>query len=100
MLNSRIGKNTIIILTADHSTQLPARRIESIKNQYLTKAQVPLLMILPKELNQYPKTVDTLGSLIDIVPTLLDILGENNIETTYGYSLLKNKKTPRFDYVT
>ena len=100
LLNSRKGKNSIIILTADHSTQLPARRIESIKNQYLTKAQVPLLMILPKELNQYPKTVDTLGSLIDIVPTLLDILGENNFDTTYGYSLLKNKKTPRFVYVT
>jgi len=100
LLNSRKGKNSIIILTADHSTQLPARRIDSNKNQYLTKAQVPLLMILPEDLNQYPKTVDTLGSLIDIVPTLLDILGENNFDTTYGYSLLKNKKTPRFVYVT
>jgi len=100
LLNSRKGKNSIIILTADHSTQLPARRTKSIKNQYLTKAQVPLLMILPKELNQYPKTVDTLGSLMDIVPTLLDILGENNFDTTYGYSLFKKKNTPRFVYVT
>lgn len=83
-------ENTIIILTADHGT---AYDINHYGNNYNHKdyTDIPFLVLLPKELQHTLKTPNRIAThclTIDVVPTLLDLLGLDINPRFIGKSLL------------
>lgn len=83
--------NTIIIVTADNGMPFPRAKA----NCYDFGIHVPLAIFWPNQVKANRK-VDDLISLVDIAPTLLDILGVDQVDYNYsGHSfkdiLLKGK---------
>lgn len=76
-------KNTIFIITADHT-------LYTARNDIFSSFNVPLLIYYPnKILNQ---KISKVGSHVDILPTILDLLSINTIHSSMGSSLLDNSK--------
>ena len=67
--------NTIVIVTADHGDMLGERGLWYKMNFFEHSARVPLIMAGPGIANT---TVADPCSLVDILPTLLDLAGEPN----------------------
>ncbi len=68
--------NTIVIVTADHGDMLGERRLWYKMNFFEHSARVPLIMAGPGIAHQ---TVPNACSLVDILPTMLDIAGANPV---------------------
>ena len=79
--NAELYDNTIFIILADHGQYL--------YNDYDIEPRnfrIPLLIL---NSGMEPHINHTLGSQIDIIPTVLDLLGENGKISSFGRSLLK-----------
>ncbi len=80
--------NTIFVIVADHNggsagkTELPVWRYK-----------IPIFIYAPKIIK--PQTVSKLSSQIDIMPTLLGILGQSYKAKFYGDDILKNDHNER-----
>ncbi|MBN2155868.1 MAG: sulfatase [Candidatus Lokiarchaeota archaeon] len=79
--NSLIKENTIIIFTVDHGIPLPRSKC----TLYDPGISVPLIIHMPSEIKA--KKVDDLVSNVDILPTLLDLVGLDFPEDLHGNSL-------------
>ncbi|MDO9068967.1 MAG: sulfatase-like hydrolase/transferase, partial [Deltaproteobacteria bacterium] len=75
--------NTVFIITGDHP-------YHSMRNNFASIFQVPLLIYRPQGMP--PARADGIGSQVDILPTLLDLLGCSTIHASMGSSLLSGKK--------
>ena len=75
--------NTIFIITGDHP-------YHSMRNDFVSIFQVPLLIYRPQGLA--PGREDGIGSQVDILPTVLDLLSLSTIHASMGSSLLSGKK--------
>ena len=85
-------KNTIVIITADHGEEYYETGFfghTSSFSDYQTK--IPLILYTP---TIQPKNIKKLTSSVDIVPTLMEIIGVQNSPSDYsnGFSLLSNKR--------
>lgn len=84
-------ENTIVIITADHGDMLGERGLWYKMSHFEHSARVPLIMAGPGLVHG---TVDNACSLVDILPTLLDIAASTGVEkpalgqTIDGRSLL------------
>ncbi|MFH1230987.1 MAG: sulfatase-like hydrolase/transferase [Planctomycetota bacterium] len=77
-------KNTIFIITADHTTH-------SKMNNFYSCFHIPLLIYAPGLIT--PQRCDTIGSQVDILPTILDILHISATHNSMGSSLLDTERT-------
>ncbi|MCH1474848.1 MAG: choline-sulfatase, partial [Alphaproteobacteria bacterium] len=71
---SGMADNTIIILTADHGEMMGERGMWFKQHFFEWAARVPLIMHAPSRWT--PSRIDENCSLIDIMPTLLDLAGD------------------------
>lgn len=79
--------DSLILVYGDHTPVLPAFNAGSIKYDPSTKAEkeVPLMIKLPNQSDG--KTVSNTGSHIDIMPTILDLVGIKTNQLMFGQSL-------------
>ncbi|MFZ2026563.1 MAG: sulfatase [Microgenomates group bacterium] len=95
ILNSKLKKNTVIIITSDHGEEFMEHGLwEHGKNLYDTSVKVPLILFIP---GYTTAETDILAQSVDIVPTILKIIGIPNPSMTDGKDLFS--KQPRELYV-
>jgi len=96
--NSKLVLNTIIIITGDHGLWVfPSEITDPLQKQEIY-FRTPLCIWGPPELVQ-PGIDRTLGSHIDIAPTLLDMLNIHRRNTFLGQSLVNTKIPHQQRYV-
>jgi len=90
---------TIFIFTADHANKTPLTKKLNLKQKtrLLAGFHIPLIIYAPKILKS--KKDLTLGSHIDIFPTILDVLHINTPFATIGNSLFDSSIKNRFVFV-
>jgi phosphoglycerol transferase MdoB-like AlkP superfamily enzyme len=84
--------NTIFLFMADHALGLSANAQTDIKSKQrsLENMRIPLLIYAPKIFEA--KHIDTIGSQVDILPTLIDILGFKENFSSLSNSLFSPNK--------
>ncbi|MFN4244648.1 MAG: LTA synthase family protein [Brevinematia bacterium] len=85
--------NTTIIIVGDHSSMVKGKNYPgSTLNIEGNRLEiVPFFLIPPRETNIKSKTIPYALSLLDIVPTILDIAGIESSIKTYGDSIFSIK---------
>jgi len=73
--NAGLKENTIVVFTSEHGDMVGTHGMLEMRNFYEEAATVPLLIRAPWLCKSQRKIDGNLGQ-IDLVPTLLDILGE------------------------
>lgn len=81
-------KNTIFVLTADHTNQ----KFYSKYQNGINRSAVPILFYKPD--NSLAKVDSLLAQQIDIYPTLLDMVGYKKPFRSWGRSLISNNTKP------
>jgi len=83
-------ENTIVVITADHGESLDEHGyyFEHGNLPYQPSSHVPLLIIAPQFGNMAGHIVNEPVSLIDLIPTLFDLIGISQSETFEGRSLM------------
>jgi len=87
--NSSYFKNTIFIITADHTI---AKGLKSFNELH----RIPLLIYAPDYISGFVSK--KIGTQLDILPTVLDLLGITSPHSSFGKSLLS--KTPGFAFIS
>lgn len=80
-------ENTIIIYTTDHGEHLFEHGLRGKHCMYEDAVNIPFIISYPKLFKQNT-TNNSLVSLIDIMPTLADLVGGKTPETAQGVSLV------------
>lgn len=75
--------STIFIFTADHCPHQEGKYPLAPRNFH-----IPLLIYAPKLIGDTAVVIDKTGSQVDIVPTLIDILGLSVVQYSWGRDLL------------
>jgi phosphoglycerol transferase MdoB-like AlkP superfamily enzyme len=83
-------KNTIFIITSDHSNQIAYDEYRKVLNHHAT----PLLIFRPDE--SLKGVNSELSQQIDIYPTILDLVGYDKPFMSWGRSLLGDKQVQPF----
>ncbi|TKJ39120.1 hypothetical protein CEE37_11925 [candidate division LCP-89 bacterium B3_LCP] len=89
-----LDKNTVIIVTSDHGEGFcEHNRLGHRKSLFQESLRVPLLILLPESLSDnFPERTYSV-SLLDLPPTILDIMGiEEEMPEADGRSLLEQPK--------
>lgn len=90
---SNLSKNTIIVIYSDHRARLPEDELKQIGIKSLSEyKRIPLIIYIPnKELGVER---DAIGGLIDVAPTLCNILGIDISHTLFvGRDLMSNHQS-------
>jgi len=86
-----LDKNTLIIITADHGEEfLEHDKLLHGNNLYQETIQIPLIVKLPRSNKKV--LAENHINLVDIMPTILDMLNINPPEQTLGKSFWKKKE--------
>jgi choline-sulfatase len=85
--NLGLSENTIVVYTSDHGSMMGAHKLVSKDVMYEESVRIPYLLKYPSLGNKH-RIVRERVSQIDIVPTLLDLLGNSIPEGLDGESLL------------
>ncbi len=82
------GRNTVFLITGDHGVWIfpDGKSIDRIRKNEIYH-RLPFIMWSPQRIK--PSENDTLGSQIDITPTVLDFLGLYQVNSFLGTSLLR-----------
>jgi arylsulfatase len=90
-----LEKDTIVIVTADHGEDLGERNFffDHGPLTFTSGARVPLIVHIP---GRKPRTVKTPVSVMDIYPTVLDLLQQKPPYPLQGVSLLKPQEDRLF----
>ncbi|MCD6469887.1 sulfatase-like hydrolase/transferase [Candidatus Bathyarchaeota archaeon] len=81
-----LEKNTIVVFTSDHGDMMGSHRLVTKGFQFEEAVRVPLIIKIPG----HPKSGSVITepiSQVDLVPTLLDLMGKPVPEGLDGYSL-------------
>jgi phosphoglycerol transferase MdoB-like AlkP superfamily enzyme len=78
-------ENTIFIITADHT-------IYTERNNLFEMFHIPLLIYSPKDIQ--PRIISDVGTHVDILPTVLDLLKITSTHASMGRSLLDSSTHP------
>jgi len=81
-----IADNTIVVYTSDHGDMMGCHRLLAKTVMYEESVKVPLMMRIPS-LGRIRRTVEEPVSHIDLVPTLLDLMGVRRTRQLPGHSL-------------
>ena len=82
---------TLIVIVGDHTSI-------TFGSDYFERLQVPLIFFSPalhQHLNRWQEQLDTPGSHVDIIPTVLDLLGGQHNYAGMGKSLLRDEASNR-----
>ncbi len=84
----QLGEETIVILLADHGDMLGERALWYKMNFFEGSARIPLIVHAPSRFS--PSRIGAPVSLVDVLPTLLDIAGieQASIDPLAGESLV------------
>ncbi len=85
---------TIMVITSDHGESLGAHHLFDHNDLYQDIIHVPLLLHLPGQ--NVRQLIDTPVELVDVYPTLLELLGMEVKEKIRGENLLKEKREKSF----
>jgi arylsulfatase A-like enzyme len=85
---------TIMVITSDHGESLGAHNLFDHNDLFQDIIHVPLLLHLPGQ--KVRQLIDTPVELVDIYPTLLELLGIEVKEKIRGENLLKEKRDKSF----
>ena len=91
---------TIFIFTADHTNHAKLankKQIDGSKAVLLPEFHIPLIIYAPKIFEA--KVIDSVGSQVDILTTIIDYLGWNSNFTSISNSLLDNTVENRVAFV-
>lgn len=96
-------ENTIVVVTADHGEAFGERgRLGHAGPPHLEETRVPLLVRLPGERPRKGRLLDVVVGLVDVAPTLLELVGLPALPEGQGRSLaplLRGRRLPeRFVY--
>jgi arylsulfatase A-like enzyme len=85
-----LNENTIIVFTSDHGEMMGAHNLLNKGVMYEEAIKVPFLISYPLLLGEDSSVINENVSLIDLVPTLLDMAGKDNsaFKKLQGHSLL------------
>ncbi|HVU58150.1 MAG TPA: sulfatase-like hydrolase/transferase [Puia sp.] len=83
-----IYDKALIIFTADHGEMLGAHSLWQKMCMYEESSHVPLIIKFPSGVRGGVRTVDSLVSLVDVWPTLMDYLEIKANDSTDGVSLM------------
>jgi len=86
-----LADNTIVVFTSDHGDMMGAHRLLNKTVMYQESVSVPWLMRIP-QLNKRQHIVSNPVSHIDLVPTLLELMGKKTETYLQGKSLLPSLK--------
>jgi glucan phosphoethanolaminetransferase (alkaline phosphatase superfamily) len=89
LLQSELGKNTILIVTSDHGLWIFPNDISDPLQKQEIFFRMPLCVWGPTDIIE-PGIDHTLGSQVDIAPTVLDMLNIYHANTFLGQSLVNN----------
>ncbi len=91
-LKKNVYDDTLMIITSDHGEMFGEHNLAAHQyGLYENLIRVPLIIKFPKNISS-KRADDDLVSLIDIVPTLLDLIGVNKKINLDGVSLFDSKK--------
>lgn len=79
--------NTLIIVTGDHGLQMGEHGMHKKRNFYEQTVKVPFIISLPSRLPQH-KVIREQVEMIDLMPTLLELIGVQVPATIPGESLM------------
>jgi lipoteichoic acid synthase len=87
---SNLSKNTIIAIYSDHRARLPEDELKQMGIKFLNEyKRIPLIIYIPNKELSIER--DTIGGLIDVAPTLCNILGIDISHTLFvGIDLMSN----------
>jgi len=89
-----LEENTVIVYTSDHGDMMGSHRLAGKMVMYEEAVKVPLLIKIPWLKNQ-PRLLEHPVSQIDLVPTILDLLGmplPTHLQGTSWYPCLKGDR--------
>ncbi len=88
-----LSKNTVLVIVGDHSQPLGQHHGNFYYSRFLYEenVRVPLLIVADGRISE-PKTIEDIGSHIDLLPTLMDLLHLQGVQHGCGTSLVR--KTP------
>ena len=84
--------DTIVIFTSDHGFSLMEHNRWSKHNLFRVENRVPLIIRVPGMTNK--GRTESFAELIDLYPTITELLGINTPEKVEGISLVQNLKNP------
>lgn len=87
-----LSEDTIVIITSDHGFSLSEHNRWSKHNLFKVENQVPLFIRVPGLSNSGKS--DSFVELIDLYPTICDLLGLEKPDQLEGMSLVENIKNP------
>lgn len=90
-----LSDNTIVIYTSDHGDMMGAHRMVAKSVMYEESVRIPFLLKDPR-MNHPPRVIEERVSQIDIVPTLLDLMGGEVPGYLQGKSLIPSLKKDRY----
>ncbi len=96
-----MAENTIVVYTSDHGDMMGSHKMVTKTVMFEESVRIPFMMRIPQITTEQILIKNRRVSQIDIVPTLLDLLGKNIPASLEGKSLvplLKGKNVPE-DYV-
>lgn len=82
-----LAENTIVVFTSDHGDMMGAHRLLNKTVMYEESVRVPWLMRLPR-MGKKQQVIKHPVSHIDLVPTLLELMGKKIPDSLQGKSLL------------
>ena len=84
-------EKSILFIFADHACPMGEHGNKTIqKNIYEENTHIPLLIYAKGRVKS--GVIDSLGSQVDLLPTLMDILGIKGIHHSMGHSLMRKSK--------
>lgn len=89
-----IYESTLLIVTSDHGEEFREHGLFGHSQIYEETLRVPLLVKLPGNANGATR-VDSVVELVDIAPTVLDVVGIESDWQIQGESLARLAETPR-----
>ncbi|MEO1096131.1 MAG: sulfatase-like hydrolase/transferase [Bacteroidota bacterium] len=90
----KLDENTIVVFTSDHGSMMGAHGMVSKDVMYEESARVPFILRAP-QLSKQQTIINDRVSLIDLVPTLLDLSDEKIPTSLQGQSLIPFLKGER-----
>ena len=86
LADTRFGENTLVIYTSDHGEMAGEHRMWWKSSFYQDSVGVPLIFSLPGQVAE-GRTISDVTSLLDIGPTLVDLVGGEPMVGVRGRSL-------------
>ena len=85
-----LDRRTIVFILGDHGCSQGEHEatLTLVNTPYEENVHIPLLMLAPGYLRQ-PAVIDEVGSQVDLLPTLMDILGITGRNHAVGTSLVR-----------